>query len=61
MTSNLPYLEPKIVKFLKEKLPAAEYRRDMTKDDFFSEAVFRAGQRDIIHRLEKIVEEQKRG
>jgi hypothetical protein len=33
----------------------------MTKDDFFSEAVFRAGQRDIIHRLEKIVEEQKRG
>ena len=57
---RLPRLEPEIVKHLKQKLPPIEFNKQQTKDVFFTEAVFRAGQRDVIAILEKILEDQEK-
>jgi hypothetical protein len=56
----LPRLEPEIVKHLKQKLPPIEFNKQQTKDAFFVDAVFRAGQRDVIAILEKILEDQEK-
>tara|TARA_R110000824_G_scaffold96585_3_gene231194 strand:+ start:2455 stop:2676 length:222 start_codon:yes stop_codon:yes gene_type:complete len=61
VVQTLPYLDPQIVKFLKEKLPPIEYNENqMTpSDEFFAKAVYRAGQREVITRLEKLVKDQE--
>ena len=58
---NLPRLEPQVVKFLKEKLPQLEYKLHMNRDEYLDQAIYRAGQLDVIHRMEKIVKEQEKG
>ena len=59
--TNLPYLEPEVVKFLKAKLPPLEYTQDVDRATFTDQAIFRAGQRDVVSRLEKIIDDQKNG
>ena len=61
MKRRLPRLEPEIVKYLKEKLPPVEFNKQQTKDSFFQEAVFRAGQRDVVAMLEVILKDQEKG
>ena len=56
---RLPRLEPEIVRFLKEKLQPIEYVMHTDREEFLNEAIFRAGQRDVISRLEKILKEQE--
>ena len=58
---RLPRLEPEIVRFLKEKLQPIEYVMHTDREEFLNEAIFRAGQRDVISRLEKILKEQEQG
>ena len=54
------YLDPKLVAHLRKKLPAKEYQENqtMTPEEFLADAAFRAGQRDVITRLEKIIKDQ---
>jgi len=58
---RLPLLDPEIVKYLKEKLPPVEYNINLEKDEFFNQAVYRAGQRDVLAMLEVILKDQERG
>ena len=58
---NLPRLEPQVVKFLKAKLPLLEYKLHMSRDDYLDQDIYRAGQLDVIHRMEKIIKEQEKG
>jgi hypothetical protein len=55
------YLDPNLVAHLRKKLPAKEYQENqtMTPEAFLAESAYRAGQRDVIKRLEKILKDQE--
>ena len=59
---ELPRLEPEIVNYLREKLPPLEYQENqmINAEEFLSQSAYRAGQRNIIMRLEKIVKDQNK-
>ena len=52
MKKNLPHVDEELVKFLKEKFPPIEYKQGDNIDTFAHDSIFRAGQRDVISRLE---------
>ena len=60
---NLPYLDPAIVNHLRKKLPPKEYQesQQMTPEQFLAESAYRAGQRNLLDRLDKIVRDQENG
>ena len=62
MTSskNLPRIESELIKFLREKFPPLEYTLGDDPDSFKINAVFRAGQRDIVQRLDLIKQQQEK-
>lgn len=33
----------------------------MNRDEYLDQAIYRAGQLDVIHRMEKIIKEQEKG
>jgi len=33
----------------------------MSRDDYLDQDIYRAGQLDVIHRMEKIIKEQEKG
>ena len=58
---QLPLLDQDLVKYLRKKYPPLEYQEDMSDEEFLRQAIFRAGQRDVVSRLEKIIDDQKNG
>ena len=57
---NLPRLDEELIKFLQERFPPLEYTQGANVDTFSQDAIFRAGQRDIINLLNGILKEQQR-
>ena len=57
---NLALVDESLVKFLRKKYPPVEWDPS-DNDNFISEAIFRAGQRDVISRIEHIINLQKKG
>ena len=56
-----PQVSERLVKYLKKTLPPREFRQGEDESTFVTESIFRAGQRDVITRLEMIQQQQKRG
>lgn len=57
---SLSLLDEDLVQFLKKKYPPNEYTQGQDKEEFAIEAIFRAGQREVIHTLEHIIELQRK-
>jgi hypothetical protein len=57
---DLPLVDLQVVKFLRKKYPAIEYKKTQTNDEFINESIYRAGQRDVINALENIINLQKK-
>lgn len=57
---DLPFLDPEIAKYLRKKLPPVEYQENQKQspEEFLAEAAFRAGQRNVLDRLDKIIKDQ---
>jgi len=58
---NLSLLDVDLAKFLRKKYPPLEYNLEKDSDEFIREAIFRAGQREVIYTIEHIIELQKKG
>jgi len=52
MGRNIPHVEEELLKQLKKKFPPIEYKQGSNVDTFTNDAIFRAGQRDIVNQLE---------
>tara|TARA_Y100000593_G_scaffold78174_1_gene145043 strand:+ start:13147 stop:13344 length:198 start_codon:yes stop_codon:yes gene_type:complete len=57
---NLALVDRSLVEFLKKKYPPIEWDPS-DNDNFISDAIYRAGQRDIISKIEHIISLQKKG
>ena len=57
---NAPNVDEELINFLREKFPPNEYKQGDNIDTFAHDSIFRAGQRDIINRLE-LWHKQQRG
>ena len=49
---NIPQVDEDLVKFLQKMFPPTEYKQGENIETFAHDSIFRAGQRDIINRLE---------
>ena len=61
MSNKNPRVDEELIKFLKPKFPPTEFKEGDDVEEFMNAAVFRAGQRDIIKRLEILYKQQKKG
>lgn len=58
MSKKNPRIDEELLEFLKPKFPPTEFQEGKDIDEFVNAAVFRAGQRDIIKRLEILYKQQ---
>jgi len=58
---RLPLLDVELVKFLRKKYPPLEYSLDSNSDEFIRDAIYRAGQREVINTIDHIIELQRKG
>tara|TARA_R100000152_G_C6766511_1_gene191522 strand:+ start:160 stop:357 length:198 start_codon:yes stop_codon:yes gene_type:complete len=51
-SKRVPLVDEDLLRTLKKKFPPIEYKQGDNVDTFANDAIFRAGQRDIINQLE---------
>lgn len=57
-SEKIQRVESSLIKLLEELFPPLEYKQGDSLQTFNTEAVFRAGQRDVIKRLKLIKQQQ---
>jgi Tfp pilus assembly protein FimV len=57
---SLRHLDEDLVKFLRKKYPPIEYNPDVSSEEFLRQSMYRAGQRDVIVEIERIIQLQKK-
>ena len=56
---NLAPVDENLIKYLRAKYPPIVYKLDQQESDFLSESIFRAGQLDVIEKIESILNSQR--
>ena len=57
---NLSLIDKNLIEYLRQKYPPIVYRNDQTTDQFINDSIFRAGQIDLIEKIESIYKTQNR-
>ncbi len=58
---SLTHVDESLLKFLRKKYPPLIYQKGQTEQEFLSESIFRAGQIDVVDKIEKIIQLQQKG
>ena len=58
---NLSPIDENLVKYLREKYPPLVYRLDQNNSDYINKSIFRAGQMDVVEKIESIFKSQRKG
>jgi hypothetical protein len=54
-----PHVDDQLVNYLMEKYPLTEWKSGTNSDTFLHDAIFRAGQREVINKLAVMVKQQE--
>lgn len=58
---NLAPIDENLISYLREKYPPLIYKLDQTNLEYINESIFRAGQIDVIEKIEAIFKNQRKG
>lgn len=58
---NLTPIDENLIDYLREKYPPVVYRLDQSNSEYINESIFRAGQIDVIEKIEAIFKSQRKG
>lgn len=56
---DFPRIDPRVVELLEKIYPPLDYNHEMPSDEFARQAAFRAGQQEVVRKLQAIVNRQK--
>lgn len=56
---DFPRIDPRVVELLEKIYPPLDYNHEIPSEEFARQAAFRAGQQEVVRKLQAIVNRQK--